>query len=224
MKLNIIILFLGLSQAFNSTFPEQNLIPKDPESQDPPPELLSKKNPAGGKKKLIYFSQQILELEEIRKQIYEMGLIEIISLILGLYVTVPRFYHFLEVMHISFGFVQKDLIRRYYNYNGESFCLVIGGTSGIGKELALTFGRIGFSIVLIGKNKDKLEDTKQKILQDSKVRVIIIIADLSSNKPELYTEKIFPQLQDLDIAIFVNNCYDCARGFFNDIPLERLHK
>jgi short-subunit dehydrogenase len=52
--------------------------------------------------------------------------------------------------------------------------VVIGGTSGIGKELALRFGRIGFSIVLIGKNKDKLEDVKQRILQDSKVKVIII--------------------------------------------------
>ena len=89
-----------------------------------------------------------------------MNSLELICLLLGLYVTVPRFLSFFKVMHLSFGMVQKDLLRRYYDYNGESFCVVIGGTSGIGKELALRFGRLGFSIVLIGKNKDKLEDTK----------------------------------------------------------------
>ena len=164
------------------------------------------------------------ELIEMGRSLKDMGFLELLAILAGLYVVLPRIYYFVEVMQISFGVVQKDLLRRYYNYNTESYAVITGGTAHIGKELAMRLGKIGFSIVLIGKNKDKLEDTKKRILAQSRVRVKIILADLASNKPEIYSQHIYPELKDLDIAIFVNNCYDCARGYFKDIPLERLHK
>ena len=102
--------------------------------------------------------------------------------------------------------------------------MIIGGTSGIGRELAFRFAKYGFSIFLIGKNKCKLEDVKSRILAESKVRVIIMCEDLANQNPELYTNKIYKELKDLDVAIFVNNCHDSARGYFKDIPLERLYK
>ena len=157
-------------------------------------------------------------------QLADMSFIELIALILGCFVVFPRIYYFFEVMQISFFMHQKDFLKRYYNYEGETYAVVIGGTSGIGKQLAIRLGHMGFSIVLIGKNKDKMEDTKQRILAQAKVEVKLIIADLSNNSTDLYTDKIYPQLKELDIAIFVNNCYDCARGYFKDIPIERLYK
>lgn len=153
-----------------------------------------------------------------------MGFIEVLIMILGLYSVLPRIYYFIEVLQISFGPIQKDLLRRYYDYNGESFAVIIGGTSGIGRELAIRFARYGFSIYLIGKNKCKLEEVKASILSESKVRVLTMCEDLANSNHDLYTSKIYKELKDLDVAIFVNNCHDSARGYFKDIPLDRLHK
>ena len=61
-------------------------------------------------------------------------------------------------------------------------------------------------------------------MSESKVRVITMCEDLSNASHDLYTNKIFKELKDLDVAIFVNNCHDSARGYFKDIPLDRLHK
>lgn len=58
--------------------------------------------------------------------------------------------------------------------------MIIGGTSGIGRELAIRFARYGFSIYLIGKNKCKLEEVRATILSESKVRVLTLCEDLSN--------------------------------------------
>ena len=112
-------------------------------------------------------SKNLKFLSQFQQYTGEMGLIEMIAVILGLYSVLPRIGSFFEVLNISFGPIQKDLLRRYYDFNGESFAVVIGGTSGIGRELALKLARCGFSIFLIGKNKCKLEEVKKMIQSET---------------------------------------------------------
>lgn len=63
-------------------------------------------------------------------------------------------------------------------------CLVTGATSGIGKEIALGLAKLGATIVLIGRNKDRCESTLQeieaRINRADENRICYFVADLSS--------------------------------------------
>ncbi len=50
-----------------------------------------------------------------------------------------------------------------HRYGKDSWAVVTGCTEGIGKALALELARRGFNLVLIGRNKSKLEDMIRQI-------------------------------------------------------------
>ncbi|XP_046474389.1 inactive hydroxysteroid dehydrogenase-like protein 1 isoform X1 [Neodiprion pinetum] len=92
-----------------------------------------------------------------------------------------------------------DLKARY----GE-WAVVTGSTDGIGKAYAKELAVRGMSLVLISRNFDRLENTRKEILATNpNVEVKVIVADFSKGK-DIY-EKISIQLQDLPVAILVNN-------------------
>jgi NAD(P)-dependent dehydrogenase (short-subunit alcohol dehydrogenase family) len=70
------------------------------------------------------------------------------------------------------------------NLEGKT-CLVTGATSGIGKEIALGLAKIGATVVLVGRNRERcelaLQEIKAKInhaMEDK--RISYLVADLSS--------------------------------------------
>ena len=127
---------------------------------------------------------------------------------------------------ICFGFwVFKNYIRKPHDlekrYGKGSWVVVTGPTAGIGEAFAIEFARFGFNIVLIGRNKEKLVKTEQyvKDLQKS-AKVRIVEADFSESiEPEFY-EKIYSQIEDLDISILVNNAGAGANSLYVNYPTE----
>ena len=91
--------------------------------------------------------------------------------------------------------------------------LITGAGSGIGKEMALYFNSLGCSLILVGRDKDKLEEVINKC-NDAKY----IISDLSSRE-EVY--KLYLKTKDEDIDILVNNAGFGLFGFFNETDLEK---
>lgn len=85
--------------------------------------------------------------------------------------------------------------------------VVTGSTDGIGQSMAMDFARRGHSIVVVGRNEEKLARTKALLESEPNVgQVETIKIDLSDPSIENY-ERILAQLNpdERDIGILVNN-------------------
>lgn len=58
-------------------------------------------------------------------------------------------------------------------------CLITGATSGIGLETARALGRMGATLGLAARNRDKAEAVAAQIRSESQVEVTVLIADLA---------------------------------------------
>lgn len=95
--------------------------------------------------------------------------------------------------------------------------LISGPTSGIGFEMAKIFSENGFNLILVGRNKEKLEKISKE-LENEKCKCEIIVADLSDPKS---SKKIFEQTKDHEVEILVNNAGFGLYGEFLETDLEK---
>lgn len=92
--------------------------------------------------------------------------------------------------------------------------LVTGASSGIGKDIAIELSKRGYELILVARNKEKLEEVAKKLNTKNK----IIIKDLSNvqNCIDLYEET-----KNEDIDILVNNAGFGVFGKFIATDLDR---
>ena len=88
--------------------------------------------------------------------------------------------------------------------------LITGASSGIGKDMAKILAKKGNEIVIVARDKNKLEET-QKGLEEKGATVTSIIADLSN---EENCKEIYKKVKNIDILI--NNA-----GNFTKTSLEK---
>ncbi|TDT71437.1 hypothetical protein EV215_0812 [Hypnocyclicus thermotrophus] len=98
--------------------------------------------------------------------------------------------------------------------------LITGASSGIGKELAYIHAKNGGNLVLVARSKDKLENIKKDIESKYKVKVDIIIKDLSiqSSPFEIYNEV---KEKKIDIEYLINNAGFGGIGYFHKRDLSK---
>ncbi|CAL9701335.1 unnamed protein product [Knipowitschia caucasica] len=82
------------------------------------------------------------------------------------------------------------------------WAVVTGATDGIGKAYAEELGRRGFSIVLISRSQDKLDEVARAVESKYGVQTKTISADFT--RMEIY-HNIAERLQGLEIGVLVNN-------------------
>ena len=76
--------------------------------------------------------------------------------------------------------------------------LITGASSGIGKEMAIYLSELGFDLILVARNKEKLE-----VLQKSlKTTIKIVVADLRDEKK---AKELFMLTRNENIDLLVNN-------------------
>ena len=123
--------------------------------------------------------------------------------------------------------IHKTYIRKPHDlekrYGKGSWVVITGPTSGIGEVFAIEFARFNFNIVLLGRNKEKLEKTEQFVKDLNKnVKVRIVEADFSTSIESEFYENIYSQIEDLDISILVNNAGLVDKDLFERIPAEKI--
>uniref|UniRef100_A0A8B9RS53 Hydroxysteroid dehydrogenase like 1 n=1 Tax=Accipiter nisus TaxID=211598 RepID=A0A8B9RS53_9AVES len=91
-----------------------------------------------------------------------------------------------------------DLVKQY-----GKWAVVTGSTDGIGKAYAEELAKRRVNIILIGRNKGKLEAVSRSISETYKVETDFIVADFSKGR-EPYAA-IKKALKDREIGILVNN-------------------
>ncbi len=96
--------------------------------------------------------------------------------------------------------------------------LVTGASSGIGFELAIVLAEAGAGLVLVARDRKRLEALAETIQQRYAVSARIIAKDLAlSNTPD----EIFQELQAAGIAVdvLVNNAGFGLHGFFAEVDM-----
>ena len=89
--------------------------------------------------------------------------------------------------------------------------LITGASSGIGRDMAKCLGKKGFDLILVARNKEKLEEVKIGI----KTNVEIITMDLAS---EENCKELYNKVKDVDILI--NNAGFGLFGEFTKTDLD----
>ncbi|MFW5886560.1 MAG: SDR family NAD(P)-dependent oxidoreductase [Bacteroidota bacterium] len=93
--------------------------------------------------------------------------------------------------------------------------LITGASSGIGLELARVFAEKGNNLVLVARNKKKLDELRVDLQNEYRVLIHVIEKDLSvENAPREVYEEI--KKQDIVIDYLVNNAGFGNSGFFHE--------
>jgi len=90
--------------------------------------------------------------------------------------------------------------------------MITGASSGIGRDMAREIDRLGYDLVLVARDKDRLEEVKKSI----KGKCEIISVDLSDEES---CKKLYSTVKDLDILI--NNAGFGIFGYFDETELEK---
>ncbi|KAJ5074005.1 oxidoreductase short chain dehydrogenase/reductase family protein [Anaeramoeba ignava] len=113
-------------------------------------------------------------------------------------------YFFLKAIPLIYTkyMVNSQNLKRKYN---TEWVFITGGSSGLGKELAMKFAEQGMNLVILSRTKSKLEQAKNQILDRFPNIEIRIIAMDFGLPVEQIEEQLIPQISDIDVKILINN-------------------
>ena len=103
--------------------------------------------------------------------------------------------------------------------NEIRYTLITGASTGIGYELAKLFARYNHNLILVARNKSKLETVKNE-LSKYNLDIKILSADLSKSE-DIENIFNFVERNKINIDILVNNAGIGSFGDFNDIEWKK---
>ena len=103
--------------------------------------------------------------------------------------------------------------------------LITGASSGIGYELAKIYAENEYDLVIVARNKDKLEILRKEIFEEisKNIKVTVIENDLSQEKA---AERLYNQIKssNLKIDTLVNNAGAGIYGRFSEFDEETMKR
>lgn len=97
------------------------------------------------------------------------------------------------------------------------WALITGGSSGIGEEFAKQLGALGFNLILVARDKEKLDGVAKELTAKHKIEVKVIVVDLSNLESLKQIEAV---TASLDVGLLVNNAGFALTGNFLDHNIE----
>ena len=102
----------------------------------------------------------------------------------------------------------------------EGYALITGASSGIGYELAKVFARNGFNLVLVARNRERLETAAKVLSGEYLVDCHVISADLSLVSD---VEKVYKRVHEsnLGVSVLVNDAGIGSYGPFLETDFKK---
>jgi len=98
--------------------------------------------------------------------------------------------------------------------------LITGASSGIGKETAIEFAKLGANIVLVARRKDKLEQVANE-LKDFHTSILVCQCDVSKKDQVKEMSKMVLEKFD-SVDILVNNAGFAIYGSVSDLTIDEI--
>ena len=96
--------------------------------------------------------------------------------------------------------------------------LITGASSGIGKQTAIEFAKLGSIIILVARRKDKLEQVENELKQFN-VTTLVCSCDVSKkDQVEIMSKNVLEEFNSVDILI--NNAGFAIYGSVLDLSIE----
>lgn len=100
---------------------------------------------------------------------------------------------------------------------------VAASSDGLGKAVAMELAKEGATVIINGRNEERLKATQKEIELASNSKVIAVTGDLSKEKERtVVIQTIFKQFNHIDIL--VTNTGGPPAGKFEDLSLEHWHQ
>lgn len=96
----------------------------------------------------------------------------------------------------------------------EMKALITGASSGIGKEMAIYLSELGYDLILVAREKEKLEQLQEQVTTKTK----IIVMDLSI---EQKVKELYVLCKNDDIDLLINNAGFGDCGCFTQTDLTK---
>lgn len=90
--------------------------------------------------------------------------------------------------------------------------LVTGGSSGIGRDMAIYLSKLGYNVILVSKDENKLKSVSESIKGSS-----YYVCDISSKEECI---RLYNKVKSENIELLINNAGFGKFGEFNEISLE----
>ena len=123
----------------------------------------------------------------------------------------------------------RKFLRKPYNllerYGKDSYVLVTGATDGIGKEFCNQFAKLGFNLILVSRNEEKLKKVSSEFQSKyPNIKTEIIEFDFTKKTSiEDYNESFKNEkIQNLDISVLINNIGISQRIPFSQYTIEQI--
>jgi len=169
----------------------------------------------------LFFGQLVKRLHPVRDAL----------VLAGIYYTTKRIVSFgydvytgLRTFGISRLLASSDLSSVY-----GKWAVVTGCTQGIGEEYAYQLAKRKMNVILVSRNRTKLEKVAQKIDSESGVETELVVLDFSTGKSGLEESRLRETLRGKDIGILVNNVGVASVAsdgegprFFDEISMDDL--
>jgi short-subunit dehydrogenase len=97
----------------------------------------------------------------------------------------------------------------------KKVALITGASTGIGREFAYIHAEKGGDLIILARNKEKLDELKAEIEQNYTVKVTVIVKDLSKANAaqEVYNEV---KATGIEVDYLINNAGFGGRGKFHE--------
>lgn len=92
--------------------------------------------------------------------------------------------------------------------------LITGASSGIGRDIARYLASLGHELILVGRNKEKLESLQKEL----RVKSTVVIVDLADSTK---VKELYILAKNFDIDILINNAGFGTFGDFSETDLNK---
>ena len=98
--------------------------------------------------------------------------------------------------------------------------LITGASSGIGRQTAIEFAKLGSNIILVARRKDRLEQLENQLKQFN-VTTLVCTCDVSKkDQVEIMSKIVLEKFNSIDIL--VNNAGFAIYGSIFDLSMEEI--